>query len=162
MEALASIEGVLRDEPGHLLTTIWAARTLSALGRFAEALEVLQRIPPQAHTPYLQSCMAYAVAGLGHHDEARSICERLLGSDAERPCSRYFIAATYAKMSDYDTAVDALMESHHMRDGMLVFVLTQTSFEPLRGHPGFERLLADMRFPVPRTVLEPAQPAPTA
>ncbi len=161
-EALAWIQGVLRDEPGHLLTTIWAARALSALGRFADALEELQRIPPQAHTPYVQSCMAYALAGLGHNGEARSICDRLLQEDAERPCSRYFIAATYAKMSDYDTAVDALMESHHMRDGMLVFVLTQTSFEPLRGHPGFERLLADMRFPVPRTVLEPAQPAPTA
>jgi serine/threonine-protein kinase len=161
-EALAWIEALLRDEPDHPLTSIWAARTLSALERSADALQVLQRVPPQAHTPYLESCVAHALAGLGHHGEARTICDRLLRNDAERPCNRFIIAATYARMNDHDSAVNTLMESHRMRDGMLVFVLTQSSFDPLRGHSGFERLVADLRFPVLRTArAQAAAPAVT-
>jgi hypothetical protein len=40
-----------------------------------------------------------------------------------------------------------LMECHRMRDGQLAFTLTQPSFDVLRGHPRYERLLEGMRFP---------------
>ena len=34
-----------------------------------------------------------------------------------------------------------------MRDGQLVFLLASSSFDVLRGHPRYERLVAEMRFP---------------
>lgn len=147
-QALECIEGILRDEPGHLLTTIWAARTLSALGRFADALEMTRGVPPQAQTPYLRSCAAYALAGLGRADEARTLCARLRQElDAEPPFTFFILAATHARLGDYDTALDTLVDCYRVRDGQLAFVLTQPSYDGLRGHPRFERLVADLHFP---------------
>jgi tetratricopeptide (TPR) repeat protein len=147
-DALACIEGILRDEPGHLLTTIWAARTLSALGRFAEALEVTRGVPPQAQTPYVRSCAAYALAGLGRADEARTLCATLRRElDAGPPFTLFLIGATHARLGDCLTALDALEECHRARDGWLVFLCTQQSYDRLRGHPRFERLLANLLFP---------------
>jgi TolB-like protein len=147
-EALACIEGILRDEPGHLLTTIWAARTLSALGRFADALEVTRGVPPQAQTPYLRSCAAYALAGLGRADEARSLCGALRREHGTGPFfSLFVLAATHGHLGEYDTALDILVECYRLRDGWLAFMLTQPSYHGLRGHPRFEQLLADLDFP---------------
>jgi len=144
-EALACIEGILRDEPGHLLTTIWAARTLSALGRFADALDVTKGVP---QTPYLRSCAAYALGGLGRTDKARSLCTTLRREvDAGPPFTLFVLAATHTRLGDCDTALDMLVECYRVRDGQLAFVLTQPSFDGLRGHPRFEQLLADLHFP---------------
>ena len=155
-EALDCIEGILRDEPGHLLTTIWAARTLSALGRFADALEMTKQVPPEAQTAYLRSCRAYALAGLGRADEARTLCATLRRElDAGPPFTLFVLAATHARLGDYDTAMETLAECHRVRDGQLAFALTQ-SFDGLRGHPGFERLLADLHL-LPQ-VLAPEAP----
>jgi serine/threonine-protein kinase len=147
-EALACIQGILRDEPGHLLTTIWAARTLSALGRFADAVEVTKRIPPQAQTPYLRSCAAYALAGLGRADEARILCATLRREfDAGAAFTLFIIGGTHAHLGDCHAALDALEECRRVRDGWMAFLCTQQSCDPLRGHPRFERLLADLHFP---------------
>ena len=147
-DALTCIEGILRDEPGHLLTTIWAARTLSALGRFADALEVTKQVPQQAQTPYLRSQVAYALAGLGRTEEARSLCARLRQEfDAGPPFTLFVLGATHARLGDSEAALDTLVECRHLRDGQLAFLLTQPSYAALRDHPRFERLLADLHFP---------------
>jgi TolB-like protein/Tfp pilus assembly protein PilF len=146
-QALASIEEILRDEPGHVLTTIWAARTLSALGRFADALEVTKRVPPQAQTPYLRSCVADALAGLGRAEEARSLCTTVRREvEAGQRATLFVIVAAHARLGDYDGAMETLAECRRVRDGELAFALTQ-SFDGLRGHPGFERLLRDLHLP---------------
>jgi serine/threonine-protein kinase len=156
-EALTCIEGILRDEPGHLLTTIWAARTLSALGYFAEALEVTKRVPPQAQTPYLRSQIAYALAGLGRSDEARSLCATLRRERrAEAPFTLFIVGATHLRLGDSDAALDTLLECYGVRDGQLAFLLSQPSYDGLRGNPRFERLLQDLRFP--SKVLTPEAP----
>jgi adenylate cyclase len=155
-EALACIEGILRDEPGHLLTTIWAARTLSAMGRFADALEATRGVPPQAQTPYLRSCAANALAGLGRAEEAQNLCAALRRElDAGSPFTLFIVAATYARMGDCDAALDALEHCYRVRDAQLAFVLNQPSYLVLHGHPRFERLLADLSFP-PETLAQAA------
>lgn len=147
-EALACIEEILRDEPGHLLTTIWAARTLSALGHFADALEVTRGIPAEFQNPSLKSCAAYALAGLERAEEARSLCANLRRELETAPYSTPFlVAATYTHLGDFDTAVEVLVECHRLRDAQLLWVLTDSFYDPLRGHPGFERLLEKLRFP---------------
>jgi TolB-like protein/Flp pilus assembly protein TadD len=147
-EALACIEGILRDEPGHLLTTIWAARTLCAWGRFADALEITRGVPPQAQTPYLRSCAGYALAGLGRADEARSLCATLRRElDAGPPFTLFILGAAHARLGDLDTALDTLVECRRVRDGQLAFLLTQPTYDGLRGLPRFERLLADLHLP---------------
>jgi hypothetical protein len=40
-----------------------------------------------------------------------------------------------------------LRQCRQMRDGQLAFLLRQPSYDRLRGHPGYEQLLAEMSFP---------------
>lgn len=147
-EALEIIEEILRDEPGHLLSTIWAVRTLSALGRFADALEVARQVPPQVQTPYLRSCIAYALAGKGAADEARRLWAELRReADTGPPFTLFIMAGAQARLGDLDGALDTLMECRRMQDGQLAFLLSQSSFDGLRGQPRYERLIEEMRFP---------------
>jgi tetratricopeptide (TPR) repeat protein len=147
-EALACIEEILRDEPSHLLTTIWAARTLSALGRFADAMEVTRAIPAGAQSASLKSCVAYALAGLGQAEEARSLCASLRRElDTPPGSTPFLLAATYTRLGDFDAAVEVLVKCHQLRDAQLLWLLTHSYYDPLRGHPGFERLVEKLRFP---------------
>jgi len=148
-EALEIIEEILRDEPGHLLSTIWAVRTLSALGRFADAVALARRLPPQVQTPYLRSCIAYALAGMGAAGEARRLCAELRQeADTGTPFGLFIMAGAQARLGDLETALDTLMECRRMRDAQLVFLPVQSSFDGLRGQARYERLLEEMRFPI--------------
>jgi hypothetical protein len=92
------------------------------------------------------------VARQGQADEARRLCLGLRRElDSGPPFSLFVVAATYARLGDLETALDVLMECRRMRDGQLAFMLTQPSFDVLRGHPRYERLLDEMHFrEVPR------------
>ncbi len=97
-------------------------RILRAL---ADALEVTRQVPPQAQTPYLGSLVAYALAGLGRAEEARSLCARLRQElDTGPPFTLFVLGATHARSGDCDAALDILVESRRVRDGQLAFVLT--------------------------------------
>jgi serine/threonine protein kinase/DNA-binding SARP family transcriptional activator/Tfp pilus assembly protein PilF len=146
--ALECIEGILRDEPGHQLTTIWLARTLCALQRYSDALEAMTGIPPEVRTPYLSSLVASALAGLGRTDEARALCQELRREfDEGRAFLLFPVAAAYVRLGDYDAALDTLEEALRRREGYMPFVLTEPAFDEMRGHPRFERLLAELHFP---------------
>ena len=147
-EALGVIEEILRDEPGHLLSTIWALRTLSALGRFADALEAARELPPRIQTPYLRSCIAYALAGMGAAEEARKLCAELrqeAGTGGR--FSLFFVAGVQVRLGEIEAALDTLTECQRIRDGQLAFLRARSAFDGLRGHPRYERLLAEMDFP---------------
>jgi TolB-like protein len=147
-DALECIRGILRDEPGHIVTTTWAARTLCGLERFADALEMTAQVPSQAQTPYLRSCAAYALAGLGRTEEARSLCAGLRRElDVGPPFTLFIVGAAYARLGDLETALDTLMECRRERDGQIAFLRTQSLYDPVRDHPRFARLLADLHFP---------------
>ncbi len=147
-EALHIVEEILRAEPGHLLSTIWAVRLLLTLGRFGEALELARTIPPQ-ESPYLRSFVASALAAAGQSEEARKLCAELRREfEGGRRFTLFFVGAAYARLGELDTALDILTECWRMRDGQMAFLLAHASYDELRGHPGYEQLLAEMSFPV--------------
>jgi TolB-like protein len=147
-QAFETIEAILEDEPGHLLSTIWAMRSLVVLGRFAEALELGHRVPPEAQTPYLRSCTALALAGLGRTHEARRLCAELRQELERGPLfTPLVLIATQVRLGEHEAALELLLQSHRMRDGQLAFLMTQQSYDPLRGDPRFQWLQDEMNFP---------------
>jgi serine/threonine-protein kinase len=146
-EALASVQAILQDEPGHQLSIIWAMRSLLLAGRFGEALELSRQVPAEHQSPYLRSCMVQALAGLGQRDEVRRLCGALSEPGAERRLNLYVLASAYMRLGDHETALDLLTHCLEMRDGQLVYLLTQPLFARLQRNSRYQRLLEQMCFP---------------
>jgi TolB-like protein/Tfp pilus assembly protein PilF len=149
-EAIEYLEGMLEVEAGHPLTTIWLARSLCAAGRYADALEIAERLPPDRYTSYRATLTACALAGLGRIDEAREICVRVRRQfeEGRLPSSSGMrLGAPSALMGDDDAALDALEGALRHRSGHLPFLRTEPEFDRLRGNPRFTALLAELGLP---------------
>ena len=146
--AQRALAGLLADEPGHPLTTIWLARTLCGLGRQAEAIEALERLPPHQQTPYVGSVMAYALAGAGQLDEARSMCARLERDVEEGRAGAIATIGARGLLGEHDVALDRLETAVHRRDPFLTWVQADPIYDPLRAHPRFREVLVELGLAV--------------
>jgi serine/threonine-protein kinase len=157
-QAHGALTAILKDEPGHPLTTSWLARTLCAMGRLAEALEILERLPPQYQTAYIRSVVAYALAGAGRAEEARVMCVALERDAEERRCPVTYLAGALEFLGKRDLALEILEKAFRRRDCFMPWLRSEPIHDPVRDHPRFQRLVAELRLtPVPRT--DPALPA---
>jgi serine/threonine-protein kinase len=137
-EGLGYVQGILGVEPGHPLATIWSVRIHCAMGRYADVLLQVETVPAESRTPYLMGFAAYALAGLGREDEARTLC-RDIKRDFEAgraPNSPLLLAAVHGILGDADTAYAILEEAFERRSSLIPFV-SEPLFDPLRSDPRF-------------------------
>ncbi len=148
-EALGCVEGILGVEPGHPLATIWFARILCAMGRYADVLHEVETVPAERRTPNLMAPAAYALAGLGRADEARTLCRDIGGDfDAGRaPYIPQLLAAVHGILGDFDTAYVTLEQAFERRSSYIPFV-SEPLYAPLRSDPRFGKLMARLGLPV--------------
>jgi len=145
-QAHRSLTAILADEPGHPLTTNWLAQTLCAMGRQAEALDVLMRLPPGQQSAYVRSVMAYALAGLNRTDEARARCTELEREFEEGRAGGLYLIATLWLLGESDRALDTLDRGLRRRDRFMPWLPSHPAYDPLRDHPRFQGVLAELRL----------------
>jgi serine/threonine-protein kinase len=163
-QAHRALVGLLADEPGHPLTTIWLARTLCGLGRQVEAIEALEGLPSNQQTPYVRSVMANALAGGGRLDEARAMCARLERDVHEGLAGAIATIGARGLLGEHDVALDLLEAAVHRRDPFLPWVRSDPIYDPIRAHPRFRNLLSEFGFApaAPADAALAAAPAPSA
>ncbi len=140
-----ALTAILKDEPGHPLTTSWLARTLCATARHAEALEILERLPSQ-QTPYVRSVTAYALAGAGRVGEARAMCGDLAQQFEEGRCAATYLAGALDLLGDRELALEIMEKAVRRRDTLLPWLSCEPVYDPMRAHPRFQSLLAELRL----------------
>jgi serine/threonine-protein kinase len=143
-QAHRALTSLLTDEPGHPLITIWLARTLCGLGRQAEAIEALEQLPPHQQTPYVGSVMAFALAGAGRLEEARSMCARLERDVEEGHAGAIATIGARGLLGEHDVALDRLEAAVHRRDPFLTWIQSDPIYDPIRAHPRFREVLSEM------------------
>jgi tetratricopeptide (TPR) repeat protein len=153
-QALTSLAGILQDEPGHPLSTIWLARTLCALGRQPEAIEALARLQ---QTPYVRSVMAYALTGAGRLEEARAMCAGLERDVHEGRAGAIATVGVRGLLGEHDVALDLLETAVQRRDPFLPWIQSDPIYDPIRAHPRFRAVLSELRL-VPATQADAALP----
>jgi adenylate cyclase len=137
-EALGYVQGILGVEPG-----------LCAMGRYADVLHEVETVPAERRTPYLMALVAYALAGLGRGDEARTLC-RDIGRDFDAgraPSVPQLLAAVHAILGDFDTAYVTLEQAFESRSSYIPFV-SEPLYAPLRSDARFGKLMARLGLPV--------------
>jgi serine/threonine-protein kinase len=147
-QAHRALVGLLTDEPRHPLATIWLARTLCGLSRQTEAVQALERLPSSQQTPYVRSLMAYALAGAGRLDEARSMCARL-ERDVQEGGAGTIAAVVHGLLGNQAAALHVLDAAVHHRDPYVAWLRSDPIYDPIRDHPRFRELLSELRLVPP-------------
>lgn len=145
-QAYDAVTAILKSEPGHVLSTIWLARTLNAMGRQAEAVTALARLPQDQQTLYARSVMAYALAGAGRVGEARAMCTGLEQDIHEGRLSPLYGMGPWAVLGERGKALAMLEEGLRRRDAILAWLLIEPAWDPIRDDPRFQRVLAELRL----------------
>ncbi|MEP7064491.1 MAG: tetratricopeptide repeat protein [Gemmatimonadota bacterium] len=145
--ARISLEDLLKAEPGDFRTTIWLARTLCALGRRADAVAVLATLAPEERAaPYARAVLAYARAGEGRIDEARTLLDSLEREVAQgRPLLGSVVGAMLY-LGERSRALAFIESAAKRRDPYVCFMATDPAYLALRGDARFQRVLEGLRL----------------
>jgi serine/threonine-protein kinase len=141
-DALASL---LKSEPDHQLTALWLARTLCALNRPLDAVDLLERLSAE-RTPYVRSMLAYSLAASGREDEARVLYGALQRDFAGRRAGALWMGAILARLGDRDASLELLQEAVRRREPFVVWLQRDQRYDPLRNLTGFTALLQELRL----------------
>ena len=141
-EALGRFRRNEESSPSGYRSPWYIGRCLLELGRAAEAVPELRLAVERSRgLPFLRASLAYGQARAGDPDSARATLRELQqsgGDGYESPAVRVILRLA---LEETDAALDALDEAAERRDGLLVWLLVDPLFDPLRDHPRFQALL---------------------
>ena len=144
------------DRNGTRLTPLYHADALLAIGRPTEALQALSPSTPPKRS-HLESdtnataLLAVVYARLGRREDAeRMIAAAIPAADNQTGLShihhgQFWIGSALAILGRYDEAVRWLTKAADEGYPSYPRFSTDQSLAPLKGHPGFEALLARLR-----------------
>jgi TolB-like protein/Tfp pilus assembly protein PilF len=140
-EAYAAVYESLELDPDMPLGSYTLVQILTSQGRFEEAIQVAERIPPNTQISKWALGPTYAMAG--SHDEARQIATALAGDPG--PKDKLHLAFTYAGLGEHDEAMLWLESCYETRVDWLPWIASPNAYggvlEPLRQDPRFRALI---------------------
>jgi TolB-like protein/Tfp pilus assembly protein PilF len=149
-EAAPLFEEALRLEPTMLSS--WFNLAYIELRRgagmsAAERVEAMRAIVGDRGSPTRLGQIGNILARLGRPDEARSVLEVLRKRGETEFVPHTALGLVHIGLGDTKQALDELERGYGQRDTFLVWLKTLPIFDPLRGHPRFDRLVQRMHFP---------------
>jgi len=91
--------------------------------------------------------LAYAYAHVGDARGARTVLDDLFAAQDIGQIVAYRIAAVYMELGDHAHAIKWLNTSYARHENWMAQLNVDPVMDPLRSDPGFQQLLARMRFP---------------
>jgi serine/threonine-protein kinase len=147
-EAIQQAERALDVEPGDLEGMSRLARTYVFAGRFEEAEAAYRRLEAMDGAGDYEGSFweAYLHAKKGQPAKARAWIEARENDIA--PWTPFWIAWLYAGSGEIDLAVDTLEKAYQTQPNRwnFVFLKALPAFDPLRGEPRFQALVAKTRL----------------
>lgn len=127
----------------------WAlARAYTEKSMYDDAIASLQKaIALSGDSPDEPASLSYVYARAGKIAEARNVMDELEKRAKRTYISPSVLAVMYAGLGDRDKAFALLDKACDERDGLLVFLKVEPSFDPLRFDARFERLLRRVGLP---------------
>ncbi len=149
-EALAAFQALAELESSFYKAYTSMGRTYSLMGRYDEAVEMLEkgRELTGDEVPNILGALGQSYGLAGRPDRARELLERLASLSRERYVPATCFALIHAGLGEHDAAVAWLERGADRRDLPLAAIKTHPAYDALRDHPGFQALLARLRFPV--------------
>jgi eukaryotic-like serine/threonine-protein kinase len=145
--AIAAYRKALEISPEHFLAYIGIGMNSMRKGMSTEALEALEkarRLGPEI--PITLSSLAGAYAFFGRKPEAAKILEELLRKSETEYVPALCLTYVYASLHDLDSAFRSLEKAVEEREGPVLVLNVDPSFDLLRPDPRFSQLLRKLRL----------------
>lgn len=154
-QAIAQLRKTLELDPNFHLARQVLAQTLDMQGRFDEAISECQRALETSDAPAVLATLAHAYAREGNSKQALNVLQQLKAQSEKRFVAASNFAWAYLGLGNKEEALNWLEKGYE--DGSLYGIKMDPFFDPLRGEPRFEQLIARV-FPKAKGAL----PAPVA
>ncbi|MDH3578570.1 MAG: hypothetical protein OEO71_12230 [Gammaproteobacteria bacterium] len=149
-DAHQAIEECLSYSPGFSFCLYTEAQSLTAQGKVAEALEVLEN--GDQNDPFVLWALAPTYALAERREDALNIAQ---GWEAQ-PTTRNLmhLSFTHSALGDMDKALGYLEQSLEARTDWLPWIVFDNAYggvvEPMRGHPRYQAVVDQMKLPLSR------------
>ncbi len=121
---------------------VFLAEAYEQQGNLDDALMVLLRAEElAARGPTVLSALGRVYSKSGYRDRAGRILNRLLELSARKYVAPTLLAQLYAGFGERRLAIEALQRACELRSAHLIWLGVHPLYDPLRGEPGFRRLL---------------------
>lgn len=133
-----------RDVRGHEHIAL-ASIQLGDGTRALEAVDQALKIAPD--NVLMHAFRAMSLASLGRSQEAGAVMADVTRQSERQRLPPAIAAMAHATIGQVDLALEALERAYDLRDPYLVLMHVSPWFDPVRGHPRFERVHARLAFP---------------
>ncbi|HLL99767.1 MAG TPA: tetratricopeptide repeat protein, partial [Pyrinomonadaceae bacterium] len=148
-EAAAKAQELIEMDPNYWQGYVQLGNTYIQTGRAREATKLLQhalKLAPGSGITLYKLC--FALVAENRVSEAREILRQLADGGAVAGYSKpYFVAMGHVALGESDAAFEWFEKAVQVRDGWLVWLLTETKLDPLRPDARFINLLRRLNFP---------------
>ena len=121
---------------------------LEVKGLVEQAITEYEKAIALDDDPLSRGLLAHLYAKIGQKEKALQIQERLREVSKQRYVTPYIFAMIHLGLGEKDQAIDFLEKTYDDRDGYnLAFIKVDPFFDPLRGDPRFEALVAKIFAP---------------
>ena len=145
-DAAALCAALLERDPGFGMAAYFQGLALTAMGRPAEALEVLGRARVlTGGSAEVESALGLAQAGAGDAPAARATLARLQERARSRYVSPVLPAQVHVGLGETELALQGLEEAYRRRAADVVLLDVKPALEPLQAFPAFAALVERIR-----------------
>lgn len=147
-DAILTFQNMLEavpEFPYGLITFSWALRHTGEVDRAVQVAE--KAVELAGGSQFYLSVLGGTYAAAGRHSDARSVLEQLVQLSVHAYVSPYHLALMHLHLGERDRAIELLQNAYAIRDAWVVWLGVEPQWDPLRGEPGFEEILREMRHP---------------
>jgi serine/threonine protein kinase/tetratricopeptide (TPR) repeat protein len=147
-QAVQEFKNIIENDPTffppHFFLGWW---TYPELGKFEEAvIEAQKAVELTRGSSIARASLGYAYAMAGKVEEAKRVLDELEEISKKTYVSPAAVAVVYARLGEIDRAFEFLEKACEFRDHWMQYLRTLRMFDPVRGYPRYNALLAKLKL----------------
>jgi eukaryotic-like serine/threonine-protein kinase len=144
-EAIDQLRKTLAMDPRFYYARWSLGEALQLSGQLRQAMAEYEKAAEITDDPIVLAMLAQGYAKTDQHEKARDLLSQLELLAAYRHVGPFTFALIHLGLGDKEKAIDELERAYRERADLgIVGIKVEPLLDPLRGHPRFERLLAEV------------------
>ena len=147
-EAIEQCRRTIEMNPQFPLAHFDVAIAYGNVGRYSEAIEAFRKWAELlGDTDLAKGGLAVIYAEMGEREKALQLAVEVAAAAETRAVSPMTQAIVYVRLGELDKAMDFLEEAYARRDSPLVYLQVEPTFDPIRVHPRYPKLIEKIGLP---------------